>query len=194
VLQPLGLQQGLVGLWTPYVVADWSGCEPSCNLCGRVCPTGAIRALPLEEKRVVHMGLAVVNPKTCLPLACREACQLCVDECAKAGYLAIEFVRVGTQADEHGQPLEDSGFLAPVVLPERCVGCGICQTRCFAINARKKQLLSESAIVIEAGEGKEDRIAAGSYRERRAAEERARQERMRRAGPPDGGYLPDELK
>ncbi len=92
VLHPLGFQQGLEGLWTPQVVADWAGCESSCNACGQVCPTGAIRALPLEEKRVARMGLAIVDPRTCLPYAGREACQLCVDECHSAGYHAIEFI------------------------------------------------------------------------------------------------------
>ncbi len=114
--------------------ADWAGCESSCNACTQVCPTGAIRALPLEEKKVARMGLAIVNERTCLPYAGREACQLCVDDCAAAGYHAIEFIRVGTQADEMGNPIEDSGFLAPVVLADKCVGCGLCQTRCYGIN------------------------------------------------------------
>ena len=94
--------------WTisgrPQVVADWSGCEPSCSNCGQVCPTGAIRALPLEEKRVARMGLAVVNQQTCLPYAGREACQLCVDECRLAGYDAFEFMRVGTELDAPASP------------------------------------------------------------------------------------------
>ena len=137
-LQPLAFQQGLAGLWTPHVVADWSGCEPSCANCGQVCPTGAIRALPLEEKRHAHIGLAVVNKETCLPYAGTGDCQLCLDECETAGYHAIEFVRVGTKLDEHGQPIEDTGFLAPVVLAEKCVGCGLCQTRCLAINATRR--------------------------------------------------------
>ncbi|MCA8987459.1 MAG: 4Fe-4S binding protein, partial [Planctomycetaceae bacterium] len=94
VLQPLGFQQGLEGLWTPQVVADWSGCSFSCNNCGQVCPTGAIRELPIEEKRVARMGLAIVNENTCLPYAGKDACQLCVDECHLAGYHAIEFLQV----------------------------------------------------------------------------------------------------
>ena len=163
VLQPLGFQQGLEGLWTPAVKADWAGCEPSCNNCGRVCPTGAIRALTLEEKKAARMGLAVVNTKTCLPFAQREACQLCVDECVSAGYHAIEFMNVGTKADEDGNPIDGTGFLAPVVRPDRCVGCGLCQTRCYAINVQEKKLLDGSAIVIEAGAGKEDRLMTGSY-------------------------------
>jgi ferredoxin len=151
VLQPLGFEQGLAGLWTPQVVADWAGCESSCNACTQVCPTGAIRPLPLDEKRAFHMGLAVVNAQTCLPIAGREACQHCVDECVSAGYHAIEFMQVRTEVDKSGKPIEGTGFLAPVVLAEKCVGCGLCQTRCYGINVIEKQLLEASAIVIKAG-------------------------------------------
>ena len=176
VLQPEAFQQGLEGLWTPLVNADWAGCDSSCNACGQVCPTGAIRALPLTEKKVARMGLAVLNESTCLPLAGREACQLCVDECAAAGYHAIEFTRVHTEADDQGQPVDGTGYLAPVVLDDQCVGCGLCQTRCHAINVKEKHLLDRSAIVVEAGEGKEDRMMTGSYIERRRKEAQQRQQ------------------
>ncbi len=171
VLQPMGFrQQGLEGLWTPYVVADHAGCAPSCNACGEVCPTGAIRALPLEEKRAARMGLAIVNEQTCLPFANREACQLCVDECASAGYHAIEFTRVHTQVDDNGLPIEGSGYVAPVVLADKCVGCGLCQMQCHQFNVKQKGLLDESAIIVEPGEGKEDRLMHGSYIELRRQE------------------------
>jgi hypothetical protein len=39
----------------------------------------------------------------------------------------------------------------------------LCQTRCFAINVAERGVLAESAIVIEAGPGKEDRLLRGSY-------------------------------
>lgn len=149
-LQPLGFEHGLAALWTPHLVPDWSGCEPSCANCGQVCPTGAIRPLPIDEKRKAALGLAIVDTSTCLPHARREECRLCFDECAAAGYHAIEFLRVGTEVDERGIPLEDSGFLAPVVLAERCTGCGLCQTRCRAINLVQRGLLAQSAIRIEA--------------------------------------------
>ena len=167
VLQPEGFQQGLEGLWTPMVNANWAGCESSCNACGQVCPTGAIRALPLEEKRVARMGLAIVNESTCLPFAQSEACDLCVQECDAAGYHAIEYTQVGVELDERGQPIEGTGFAAPVVLADKCVGCGLCQTRCHAINVKERHVLQESAIIVEAGEGNEDRIMDGSYRELR---------------------------
>lgn len=194
VLQPLAFQQGLEGLWTPAVAADFAGCESSCNACGQVCPTGAIRALPLAEKKVARIGLAIVDQDTCLPYAGREACQLCVDECVTAGYNAIEFTRVGTQMDDSGAPIEDSGFLAPVVLADKCVGCGLCQTRCFAVNKQSKDLLARSAIIIEAGDGKEDRVMRGSYLDLRAAEAKAKEEERKKQQGSGSGYLPDFLK
>jgi ferredoxin len=174
VLQPEAFEQGLEGIWTPMVQADWAGCESSCNACGQVCPTGAIRALPLEEKRVARMGLAIVNETTCLPFAGQEDCDLCVQECNAAGYRAIEYIQVGTQADEFGAPIAGTGRLAPAVVDHLCVGCGLCQTRCYGINVKEKGVLSQSAIVVEAGPGKEDRLLSGSYLERRRQEQNER--------------------
>ena len=172
VLQPLAFEQGIEGLWTPQVVADWAGCESSCNACGQVCPTGAIRALPLDEKRHVRMGLAILNEQTCLPFADRESCQLCVDECNAAGYEAIEFTQVHTKVDESGRPMEGTGYLAPVVIADKCVGCGLCQTRCYGINVQQKDLLDESAIIIKAGAGREDRLLPGSHAKRNVDQQR----------------------
>jgi len=151
VLQPIGLDRGFDALWTPRVVADWAGCESTCNNCGQVCPTGAIRALPIDEKRAARIGLAIVNEQTCLPYAGRQDCRMCIDECAAAGYNAIEFVRVGGEFDADGIPIEGSGYLAPVVLADKCVGCGLCQMRCHSINVKNKKLLEESAVRIQAG-------------------------------------------
>jgi len=198
VLQPVAFQQGLEGLWTPRAVPDWSGCDPKCNNCGQACPTGAIRALPLEEKRSARMGLAVVDEKLCLPLNGRAECQtdgvpgsllgkglLCVDECLAAGYGAMEFIGMGgTATDEAdwggdmaaGDGAEPPGesYLAPVVLAEKCVGCGLCQTRCHKINVVGKRLIGETAIRVEAGPGKEDRLTTGSYTALRQAEQAER--------------------
>ncbi len=195
-IQPMGFEGGLDSLWTPRLVPDWVGCEPKCNNCGQVCPTGAIRALPLEEKRAARVGLAIVNEATCLPHLGTQACQLCFDECKAAGYNAIEFARVHVELDANGQPVEGSGFSAPVVLAEKCNGCGLCQTRCYHVNARQKRLMAESAIVVIAGPGNEDRLMRGSYLALRDAERRQREEKRRKLQPKakDEGYLPDFLK
>ena len=175
VLQSMGFDQGIENLWTPEVVADWAGCEPSCNNCGQVCPTGAIRALPLIEKKVARMGLAEVEHSTCLPWVDEEACQLCVDECNAAGYNAIEFERVHPKLDGSGFSIEGTGFAAPKLIDDLCVGCGLCQSACYRINVSAKKVLKESAIVIYAGPGKEDRIMNGLYTDLRRQESDARQ-------------------
>jgi len=197
VLQPAGLEHGFNGLWTPCVVADWSGCEPSCSNCGQVCPTGAVRALTLEDKRAARIGLAQVDQRICLPHAGQGACQLCVDECRMAAYNAIEFLRVGGEVNEKGEPVDDSGCLAPVVREDRCIGCGLCQMRCHAINVKAEKRLRSSAIRVVAGEGKEDRLQSGSYvvlREERAR--RKRDEEKTRSPQNNAGseYLPGFLK
>ena len=107
------------------------------------------------------MGLAVVDRQTCLPFALKAACQLCVEACKRAGHDAIEFVRVGTEVDAAGKPLADTGYLAPTVRVDRCVGCGLCQTRCHSVNVRQQSLLTRSAIRVETGEENEDRLRRG---------------------------------
>ncbi|MCB1126897.1 MAG: 4Fe-4S binding protein [Verrucomicrobiae bacterium] len=180
VLQPMTLEAGLDGLWTPRVTADWSGCEPSCNNCGQVCPTGAIRPLPLEEKRVARMGLAEVKA-SCLPWAGTVDCQLCVDECHRAGYDAIEFQRVHTEVNPDGVAVEGTGLSAPVVLVDRCVGCGLCQSVCHRKLVKAKGVLESTAIVVHAGPGKEDRLIRGSYLQlRKQEEEKRRKESLRK--------------
>jgi NAD-dependent dihydropyrimidine dehydrogenase PreA subunit len=179
VLQPMGLAHGPDGLWTPHVAADWSGCGSSCTNCGQVCPTGAIRALPLSEKRVARMGLALVDARTCLPWAEKEHCRLCAAECAKAGYHAIEFERVGVRVGADGEPLAGTGFPAPVVLDGRCVGCGLCQSICCLRNVKGGKLPA-SAVVVRAGPGREDRIMTGRYTALREKEARARRKREER--------------
>ncbi|RPJ50950.1 MAG: 4Fe-4S ferredoxin, partial [Methanobacteriota archaeon] len=99
------------------------------------------------------------------------------------------------QIDESGRPVEGSGFLAPVVREDRCVGCGLCQMRCRSINVKSKKLLSGSAIRVVAGPGKEDRIVSGSYLALEEKRARQRQQQNRVEGATDGGdYLPDFLK
>jgi len=187
VLQPTGPAGGLDGLWTPRVAADWAGCEPTCTNCGQVCPTGAIRALGLEEKRVARMGLAVVNERTCLPHAGAGPCELCEAECTAAGYNAIEFIRVGVETDDVGMPIPDTGYRAPLIVADRCVGCGLCQSRCRHINVEQNGLLKQSAVVV-AGAGHEDRIAHGSYRDLREKERKAREDQ--RSGEDPDFFIP----
>jgi MauM/NapG family ferredoxin protein len=117
-LQPCSLDAGLDGLWTPRLVSRIGGCEEKCNMCGHACPTQAIRALPLEEKRFVKLGTAVIDHSRCIAWEQDRQCLICDEICP---YDAIEFRKV-----------PNSGTLMnrPVVLASKCTGCGLCETKC----------------------------------------------------------------
>ncbi|MFO8058118.1 MAG: 4Fe-4S binding protein, partial [bacterium] len=57
-IQPAFLQAGSEGTFSPVIVPRIGYCEYNCTLCGQVCPTGAIRELPLKEKQEVKIGRA----------------------------------------------------------------------------------------------------------------------------------------
>jgi polyferredoxin len=140
-LQPAAFEAGLDGLWTPRLVSRIGGCEEKCNMCGHVCPTQAIRALPLKEKQYVKIGTAVIDRRRCIAWEQNKLCLICDEICP---YDAIEFRVVTT----HTGP-----FKRPFVLEDKCAGCGLCENKC--------PVAGQSAIeVYSIGE---ERIRKGSY-------------------------------
>ncbi|PLX80687.1 MAG: hypothetical protein C0616_07280 [Desulfuromonas sp.] len=123
-LQPALLQAGPVGLWTPLLVARHGYCEYNCTLCGQVCPTGAIRHLPLEQKKKEVIGIAVFDKDRCLPFARREECLVCEEHCP-TGEKAIVFDEQQVLVKSEVRTLK-----IPRVVKDRCIGCGICETKC----------------------------------------------------------------
>ncbi|PJC71540.1 MAG: 4Fe-4S ferredoxin [Syntrophobacterales bacterium CG_4_8_14_3_um_filter_58_8] len=136
-LQPSLWESGFSGLWTPKLELRMAACEPNCNVCGKVCPTQAIRSLSMEEKTHAKIGTAVLRKEMCLVWAQNKMCLICDEICP---YNAIVF-----------RPVE--GYRRPVVIASRCNGCGYCEQRC--------PVRGESAIVV-APDG-EIRLAEGSY-------------------------------
>ncbi len=102
----------------------FAACEQHCNVCGRVCPTQAIRSLPLEEKTHAKVGTAILRRELCLVRAQDRLCLICDEICP---YNAIVFRTVEV-------------FRRPVVIASRCNGCGFCKQRC--------PVQGESAIVV----------------------------------------------
>jgi len=96
-LHPSGLENGVAGLWTPTFIFNIGYCEYYCgvtaeeaeagrldrpaNLCGAVCPTGAIRPLTHPEKVAYKVGTAVFDHTRCLPWARGEECLTCEEQC-----------------------------------------------------------------------------------------------------------------
>jgi formate hydrogenlyase subunit 6/NADH:ubiquinone oxidoreductase subunit I len=112
-------------------------CDQNCNVCGKVCPTQAIRSISLEEKTHAKVGTAVLRKEMCLVWAENKICLICDEICP---YNAIVF-----------RPVE--GYRRPVVIPSKCNGCGFCEQRC--------PVKGESAIVVT--QNGEIRLKEGSY-------------------------------
>jgi len=136
-LQPCFWESGMAGLWTPKLEPRMAACEPNCNVCGKVCPTQAIRSLSLDEKTHARIGTAVIRKENCLVWAQNKMCLICDEICP---YNAIVF-----------RPID--GYRRPVVIASRCNGCGYCEQRC--------PVKGESAIVVVT-DG-EIRLKEGSY-------------------------------
>ncbi|KAA3615540.1 MAG: 4Fe-4S binding protein [Calditrichaeota bacterium] len=135
-LHPTFMEAGLEGIWSPILVPQIGYCEPSCVLCGEVCPTGAIWEISQNEKMgvdsagksvadPVKLGTAFYDRGRCLPWAMAKPCIVCEEWCPtspKAIYLQKELV-----VDSNGKMAE---VQRPFVDPERCIGCGACEHAC----------------------------------------------------------------
>jgi MauM/NapG family ferredoxin protein len=138
-IQPSWFEAGPEGLWTPRLLLRYGPCEQQCNVCGQVCPTGAIRDLPIDEKLHARIGTALIVKERCIAWEQDKRCLICDEQCP---YNAIVMKR---------EPGHEN--TVPHVVQGKCNGCGQCEDRC--------PVLGESAIIIEA-EG-EIRIRTGSY-------------------------------
>jgi MauM/NapG family ferredoxin protein len=125
VVQPVMLEAGLEGMWTPVLKQELGYCEYKCNMCTQVCPTDAIMKMTLEEKQKAKIGLAFVDRSRCLPWAYARPCQVCYEQCPlpeKA--IKLEDAKVTTA---RGTAIT---VKQPHVNAELCIGCGICQNKC----------------------------------------------------------------
>jgi MauM/NapG family ferredoxin protein len=121
VLQPALAESGWAGLWTPRMNFPAGYCEYQCHRCIQVCPTEALRPLSLPQKKAHKIGLASIDPKRCYVWADQKNCLVCEEHCP----VPDKAIRVQTRQLADGTILR-----LPVVDPERCIGCGICVSKC----------------------------------------------------------------
>lgn len=139
-LQPCLFESGIGGIWSPRLDTRLAGCDQTCALCGSVCPTGAIRELPLEEKKHAKLGTAAIDTGRCLVWAQDRLCLICDEQCP---YNAIVF-------------RWKDGSRKPFVVDTRCNGCGFCEQVC-PVRGRS---------AIEVTQQGEIRLLEGSYIEK----------------------------
>lgn len=109
-----------LSIGTPYIVPR----EAACDLCGdcmKVCTSGALR---IVNKKQVRMGQAEIDRDRCLAWQGDE-CKICYTSCPL-----------------YNQAITLENHQRPIVNPDICTGCGICEYVC---------ILSPAAITVKAG-------------------------------------------
>ncbi len=146
-IQPLLVQDGIQGLWTPTLVPRIGHCEYDCTLCMEVCPTGALAPLAKRKKDSIELkhkfviGKARFNRNKCIPWRAFDRwtedaewsddfnCKTCEEHCPardeKNERKAIILVPFPVQTQYGPRSIDRLA-----VVDDICIGCGICEKVC----------------------------------------------------------------
>jgi polyferredoxin len=151
-LHPTLFDAGAEGLWSPKLVPRVGYCEYNCAMCGKVCPSGAIPDLTLEEKHKAQMGTAYFDKNRCIPWVAFQTwsdesewskehnCAVCEEHCPTPKK-AIRFSDITVDTPEGPQTIR-----RPVVVKEECIGCGICEHVCPLDGPAAVHVISRNAV------------------------------------------------
>jgi ferredoxin len=116
VIRPAEFQWGILDPAKPYLAYDRAYCQFECDRCLRSCPTGALRQLPLEEKKLTRLGQSSLALERCIVVTNKTRCGACAEHCPTGA------VSMSIPAD--------GGLPRPATDSTLCIGCGACETAC----------------------------------------------------------------
>lgn len=143
-LHPVLLEAGVEGVWTPKLIPRLGYCDYGCILCTRVCPSGALRRMELDEKREIALGKARIDHNRCIPWVGYARlpelekrwqdfnCGVCEEVCP----VPTKAIHFNTYVD-----VQQREIRRPFVREDVCIGCGFCEKVC--------PVLGTAAIVVE---------------------------------------------
>jgi polyferredoxin len=118
ILKPAGFNFGINYAFKPHMVFyEMAYCNYECTICSEICPTGAIRKLTKETKKITQVGIAQFDEEHCIVVTDGTSCGACSEHCP-------------TQAVKM-EPYTGSLTL-PHVDAKLCIGCGGCESICPA--------------------------------------------------------------
>lgn len=115
VLRPSITQHGLAGFLQPYQDFDISFCSYNCSNCSQICPTGAIRPISVEQRRLVRTGMVKFFRHRCVVKTDGTACGACSEHCPTQAVYMVPWKQ---------------DLTIPEVDPDLCIGCGGCEYIC----------------------------------------------------------------
>jgi ferredoxin len=115
VLQPSFLEYGFLGILQPFMDYKVNFCNFECTLCGDICPTGAIRPLPVEKKKITQVGKTTFIKENCIVETEGTACGACSEHCPTKAVTMVDY---------------KNKLKIPEVRNQYCVGCGACEFAC----------------------------------------------------------------
>ena len=121
IVKPAHIEKGFVGMRAPELNfaegwCDWCAeANDGKPLCEEVCPTRALRLPEGATPENTILGRAVIIPDQCLAYRL-VSCRFCYDACPYEAMVMDEFNR-------------------PIVLTDKCNGCGACQASCVSLSS-----------------------------------------------------------
>lgn len=100
----------------PHLAPDTGFCNLNCNQCSQVCPTGAITAFTLEDKKQMQLGVVKFIRDNCIVVLQGTDCGACSEHCPTKAVTMVTEDRVRV----------------PRLNEEICLGCGACEHVCPA--------------------------------------------------------------
>jgi len=119
VLVPSITEFGLHGLLQPHMGFNRGHCNYECTVCIDLCPTGAIKPIDVEEKKLTQVGIAKFIKDNCVVHTDKLACGACSEHCPTK---AVKMIPYENEVNDK--------LTIPEMNKDICVGCGGCEYAC----------------------------------------------------------------